>query len=207
MPTVYLATLNSHKVQELQTILKDLGRGDIIVHPAATLDPSLNWDETGTTFVANARIKALAVRAALIANGIHDASCLADDSGLSVDALGGAPGIHSARYAGPEATAASNNAKLCAALQKLDANLHREFTARFTCVLYYIDGSGRESSYTGVCEGTVAATARGQHGFGYDPLFRVAGQNGRTMAELSEAEKNQVSHRRRALDLWLKAKE
>lgn len=205
MPTVYLATLNPHKVQELEAILKDLGRHDLRVYPAADLDPQLSWDEVGDTFLANARIKALAVQAALAAKGIHDAACLADDSGLSVDALAGAPGVHSARYAGANATAASNNAKLAAALRTLDPDPERQFAARFTCVLYYIDRHGNESSYTGVCEGTVAATARGHHGFGYDPLFRVAGQHGKALAELTEAEKNQVSHRRRAVDLWLKA--
>lgn len=203
MPTVYLATLNAHKVQELLAIVRDLGRPDLEVKPASDIAPQLGWDETGATFIDNARIKAHAVRDALRTRGITGAWVLADDSGLSVDALDGAPGVHSARYAGPGATAAANNAKLLAALEPLDATGQRIFPARFTCALYFIDEAGREASFVGVCEGGVSSRARGQYGFGYDPIFIVAGFDGKTMAELPEATKNQVSHRRRALDLWL----
>lgn len=206
MPTVYLATLNEHKVQELIAILATLGRRDLDVRPAAAIAPDLIWDEVGSSFVENARIKALAVRDALGKRGMADAAwVLADDSGLEVDALGGQPGVHSSRYAGAGATAEANNAKLRAALAKLDPERRRQFPARFTCALCFIDERGREQAFTGVCEGAVVADARGRHGFGYDPLFIVQGRDGLTMAELPEEEKNRLSHRRKALDLWLGA--
>lgn len=205
MPTVYLATLNEHKVQELIAILAALGRRDLDVRPASTIAPDLVWDEVGASFVDNARIKALAVREALLKHGMAAAWVLADDSGLEVDALNRQPGVHSARYAGAGATAEANNAKLRSELAKLDPERRRQFPARFTCALYFIDERGREQAFTGVCEGAVVADARGRHGFGYDPLFVVQGRDGLTMAELPEAEKNRLSHRRKALDLWLEA--
>jgi XTP/dITP diphosphohydrolase len=126
---------------------------------------------------------------------------LADDSGLEVDALDGAPGTHSARFAHARATDAENNAALLARLASLpDAVATRPLTARFRCVLALIDpyGNGGEPLVVeGRCEGTLTRTPRGSGGFGYDPLFVVEGRD-RTMAELSEAEKNAISHRARA---------
>lgn len=204
MPTVYLATLNPHKVQELLAMAQQLGHPQLDFKPASQIEPGIAWDETGVTFVDNARIKALAVLAALRRQSLADVWVLADDSGLSVDALAGAPGVHSARYAGPHATTAENNAKLLTELNRLKTAGPRLFPARFTCALYFIDAEGREQSFVGLCEGHVTTQTRGHHGFGYDPMFIVDGMAGRTMAELTESEKNRVSHRRRALDQWLK---
>jgi XTP/dITP diphosphohydrolase len=126
---------------------------------------------------------------------------LADDSGLEVDALGGAPGTRSARYAGPRATDAENNAALLAALGNLpDAVATKPLTARFRCVLTIIDPYADDTEpyvVEGRCEGTITRTPRGSGGFGYDPLFVVDGVD-KTMGELTDAEKNALSHRARA---------
>jgi XTP/dITP diphosphohydrolase len=129
---------------------------------------------------------------------------LADDSGLELDALGGRPGVRSARFAGEHPTDEENNAALLAALEALGdprATDASGFSARFRCALALVDPSVQGSEgrvFEGVCEGTIARTPRGHAGFGYDPLFVVAGSN-RTMAELSPEEKNRISHRARAL--------
>jgi XTP/dITP diphosphohydrolase len=132
---------------------------------------------------------------------------IADDSGLEVDALGGAPGVRSARFAGERATDAENNAALLAALDSLDTDptglrTGGSYPARFRCVLALVDPfvkDGEPIVVDGVCEGTITRTPRGSGGFGYDPLFLVEGTD-KTMAELGEDEKNRISHRGRAFD-------
>ncbi len=147
-------------------------------------------EETGVTFEDNARIKAVAARERFAM------AALADDSGLEVDALGGEPGVVSSRYAGPCATDAENNARLLLALQDVpDA----ERTARFRCVMLFIDDDGSEIVATGTCEGRIEHEPRGEKGFGYDPLFQPDAAPGRRMAELDMAEKNVISHRGAAL--------
>jgi XTP/dITP diphosphohydrolase len=152
--------------------------------------------EDGDTFAANALGKARAAAAAL------GRPAIADDSGIEAEALGGAPGIRSARFAGPAATDADN-------LAKLRAEAPAGSRLRYVCVMAYAEPGGDERTFEGACGGALAADARGSGGFGYDPAFLpddVAG--GRTMAELSDAEKDAISHRgraARALLAWLRA--
>ena len=182
-----LATANPHKVRELSDILAAAG-ADVALEPlpAGLVLP----EETGTTFLANARIKA---RAVLAATG---RPALADDSGLEVDALGGEPGVHSARYAGeagPGADAA-NNAKLLAELDGIHGPNRR---ARFRCVLVLAAPGAPEVVAQGAIEGFVLPALRGPGGFGYDPLFNPEGDT-RSLAEYAPEEKNRVSHRGQA---------
>jgi XTP/dITP diphosphohydrolase len=150
-------------------------------------------EETGTTFEQNALIKAHAV--AQLADG-----AIADDSGLEVDALGGQPGVYSARFAGPDATDAENNQELLRQLAEVSCS---SLGARFVSVVAFVDRSGRQCTASGTIHGRIIAAPRGSGGFGYDPLFEIAdtnarAMNGRTMAELTLPEKNRVSHRARA---------
>jgi XTP/dITP diphosphohydrolase len=188
---IYLASNNAHKAQ----VLAALASGLFEVRLAKELDPHVQWDESGSTCLENARIKAMVVKK------LTSAAVLADDSGLEVEALGGAPGVYSSRYAGLDGDDAANNAKL---LRELSAIPDEGRKARFVCVLHFIDEQGRESSFEGACDGSILTARRGEGGFGYDPLFLVEGL-GKSMAELSTDEKNAVSHRRRAFDAFLKA--
>lgn len=186
--TIVLATQNLGKVKELKDLLADLRVGIEIksLHDFPELGPIA---ETGTTFRENARIKAQTVFAH---TGLPS---VADDSGLEVDALGGAPGVHSARYAGEDASDQDNNRKL---LQELSGVPADQRTARFRSVICAVFSPGQEIFTEGVCEGRIALEPKGNNGFGYDPLFLVGPDYERTMAELSLAEKNAVSHRSRA---------
>ena len=182
METFIMATHNKHKVAELSRILEPMG---IYVETADL--PEV--EETGTTFEENARLKALS---ACKTTGLPS---VADDSGIAVDALGGAPGVYSARYAGEEATDADRNKKL---LEEMKDIPEGKRSARFVSAICCVFPSGEEITVTGVCEGTVAFAPRGKDGFGYDPIFLVGD---RTYAELSPAEKDAVSHRGKALRL------
>jgi XTP/dITP diphosphohydrolase len=194
---IALATKNRHKLEEMRAILADLPVE--LVSAADVGAPDVVED--AATLRGNAAKKAEAVA--------DHARCwaLADDTGLEVDALGGAPGVFSARYAGPGATYADNVAKLLRALEDVPAERR---TARFRCVIFLAsphdaarrpDGRSREGCHRdGVLEGAIAAAPRGAHGFGYDPIFLVGGDAaGRTLAELPPEEKNRLSHRARAL--------
>ena len=187
-PRLLLATRNPHKLAELERMLEG----------AVGLDPLPEDadvpDETGETFAANALIKA---RAAVAATG---RSAIADDSGVEAEALGGAPGVRSARYAGPDATDAEN-------LAKFVAEVPAGSRVRYVCAIAFVAPDGAEHVVEGDCSGTMAAAPRGAGGFGYDPVF-LPSEHGasRTMAELSAAEKDAVSHRgraARALQAWL----
>jgi len=147
-------------------------------------------EETGDTFEANARIKAVACRERF------GFAALADDSGLEVDALDGAPGVYSARFAGPCATDAENTSRLLVALSDVP---EAERTARFRSTIVFIDHLGVETVVDGACEGRIGFEPRGDGGFGYDPVFLPDATPGRTMAELTLAEKNEISHRGAAL--------
>jgi XTP/dITP diphosphohydrolase len=183
---VVLSTRNAHKVREFATLLHGI---DVRALPDEVELPP----ETGETFADNALIKA---RAAAAATG---GPAIADDSGIEAAALGGAPGVRSARYAGEDATDEDNLAKL---LREAPAGS----AARYVCVIAYVDGV-KERLFEGTCTGRLAAEPRGKGGFGYDPAFLpddVA--DGRTMAELSPEEKDAISHRgraARALREWL----
>ena len=183
---VVLATRNQGKIKELAALLAGF---DIEVLGLAAFPHVGDIAETGTTFAENSIIKA---RAVAQATG-HIA--VADDSGLVVDALAGAPGVYSARYAGDNATDADNNAKLLAALAGVPQNLR---VARFVCAMTACAPSGETITAQGAWEGHIALAPSGAGGFGYDPLFYDPSL-GRTAAELSAEQKNSRSHRGRAL--------
>ncbi|MDF1543083.1 MAG: RdgB/HAM1 family non-canonical purine NTP pyrophosphatase [Anaerosomatales bacterium] len=184
---VVVATGNRHKVDEIRTALAFTG-WDFVA--AADLREWPEPEETGETFEENARIKAYAARE------LYGLPALADDSGLEVDALDGEPGVYSSRYAGPCATDAENNARLLRALGDTP-RVRRE--ARFRSVIVLVRDDGSEVVAEGACEGVIGTAPRGEGGFGYDPLFWPDAAPGRTMAELSMAEKNAISHRGAAL--------
>jgi len=178
---VVLATWNSHKVEEVQAILADAG-ASFPVRCLADVAAIPEAPEDHDTFVENALQKARFVAERI------DAVVVADDSGLEVDALDGAPGVHSKRFT-PEATASANNARLLDRLQDVE-----ERTARFRCVVAVVHGN-RHAVAEGSCEGRIALQPAGAGGFGYDPLFIPAGWGERTLAEASPDEKNAISHR------------
>ncbi len=184
-PRVVLATSNPGKVKELARAFPEWDLHGLSAHPGVTLPP-----ESGATFEENAALKAVAAAAA---TGLP---ALADDSGLCVDALAGAPGIHSARFAGDGGDAA-NRAKLLAALREVPPAAR---TARFVCVLALATPAGRVQRVRGECAGTLLDAERGTGGFGYDPLFVPEGQ-ARTFAEMTVEEKEPLSHRGRAIVL------
>jgi len=184
-----LATGNPGKRKEMETLLSPLG---LMLRLPAEWGVPFAPEETGTTFLANARIKA---RAALDLTGLPS---LADDSGLVVDALGGAPGVYSARYGGGGLTPEQRNALLLKEMEGID-----DRAARFVCVLCCLFPDGREIVAEGVCEGEILRAPRGTGGFGYDPAFFVT-ELGRGMAELTEGEKNRASHRGKAVREFLR---
>lgn len=182
-----LATQNKHKLQEIRQILKQPG-----LQLLSLADFSLEADikEDGKTFRENAYLKASQV--ARLTGEI----AMADDSGLEVDALGGAPGVYSARYAGEDATDEQNNRYLLKQLHGIPPDKRQ---GRFVCVIAIVTPEG-ESFYTeGTCEGLIAKQPKGTHGFGYDPLFIIPKYN-KTLAELGPKIKNRISHRAQALD-------
>lgn len=190
---VLLATRNRGKVREFRQLVADL-TGLTLLTPDDVPDlPEVVED--GATFEANACKKALEIARA---SGML---ALADDSGLEVDALGGRPGVHSARYAGDHASDADNNRKLVAELRALELPIERR-TARYRVVLALAapDGPLEQVPHLehGSCEGRIRLEPTGEGGFGYDPYFEVDGY-GRTMAELAPDEKNRISHRGRAM--------
>ena len=177
---VVLATRNAHKLREFQRLLPDTRLEPL---PDAVVLPP----ETGKTFEENALIKA---RAAAQATG---APAIADDSGIEAEVLGGRPGVRSARYAGEDATDAEN-------LDKLRAEVPPGSGLRYVCAVAYVEPGHEPRSVEGTCEGMMAPAPRGEGGFGYDPVFVPADGDGqRTMAELSDAEKDHISHRGRAV--------
>ena len=183
-----LASHNEHKLRELR-VLCGLPEGMLL--PASAVPGAPDPEEDADTFVGNALIKARALR---------DASgewALADDSGLEVDALGGAPGVHSARYAGVHGEDGANNALLLRNLDALGPKAPR--TCHFSCALALVSPDGREFVALGQCPGTLLREGRGTNGFGYDPLFLPDGWD-RTFAELPREVKCTFSHRARAAD-------
>lgn len=178
---IVVASKNADKITEVESVLLERLPDIVIVR-------GLDWpdvDETEPTLEGNALLKA---RAVVAATGL---TALADDTGLEVDALGGAPGVNTARYAGLGASYADNVAKL---LRELGDNPNR--SARFKTVVAVVDPAGNEVTFEGRLEGAIAHAPRGDRGFGYDPVFEV---DGRTMSEISLEEKNSMSHRSRAI--------
>ncbi|MFA9444592.1 RdgB/HAM1 family non-canonical purine NTP pyrophosphatase [Egicoccus sp. AB-alg6-2] len=177
------ATANRKKLDEIRALIGHLDVEVVAMTELGVPSPV----EDGDTFEANALIKA---RACVAATGLP---AVADDSGLEVDALGGAPGVHSARYAGVHGDDAANNAKLVAVLRDVPAERR---TARFVAAVAFVAADGTEHVVRGTMEGRVVDEPAGEHGFGYDPHFvSEAAGDGRTNAQLSPDEKNRLSHR------------
>jgi XTP/dITP diphosphohydrolase len=181
---VVLATANHDKATEIAAVL---ALGGFAVEPRPSGIGEV--DETGTTLEDNALLKARAVAAAA------RCAAIADDTGLFVDALDGAPGVFSARYAGEDATYEDNVVKLLGALEDVPPPRR---TARFVTVAAFVGDDGHEVLATGTLDGEIATVPKGTGGFGYDPVFVPDGGDGRTLAELASDEKNAVSHRGRA---------
>ena len=184
---VVVASKNPDKIAEVEAVLVGAGAVGEIVR-------GLSWPdvvEDGDTLVANALLKA---RAVMSATGL---AAIADDTGLEVDALGGAPGLHTARYAGPDATYDDNVTKLLRDLYGVENR-----AARFVTAVALVRPAGPDITAEGVLAGIITSEPRGSDGFGYDPIFEVGG---RTLAEIPATEKNQMSHRARALRALMKA--
>jgi XTP/dITP diphosphohydrolase len=192
--SIFMASNNAHKLQEFREIFAQFGAPETDLLSPEALGLTLDPKESAETYVDNARIKARAFRSLIRNNRDLSVMCvLADDSGLEVDALGGAPGVRSARY---HKTAPDNNG--CAALLRAMAQVPKDQrTARFRAVIVLITPDDREYTFEGVCEGSIGFSSRGSGGFGFDPVFRVAGDV-RHLAELSAEEKHRISHRGRA---------
>jgi XTP/dITP diphosphohydrolase len=191
---IYLASKNQHKLTELRAMIK---LDHVEVRLATDLSATVTWDETGTTFEENVRIKAHAVKA-LAPPGV-ECCFLADDSGLCVDALNGAPGVYSSSYAGVEGDDQGNNAKLLRELANVPPEKRQ---AKFVCNLLFIDELGKETLFIGECRGHILAAPAGKSGFGYDPLFYFPEKN-KSFADLGPAEKNAVSHRASAVGKFI----
>jgi XTP/dITP diphosphohydrolase len=186
-----LSSRNRKKSQEISELLAPW---KIAVRSIADFPEVGEIDEDGDTFLANASKKAV-VPALQLGRWV-----IGEDSGLIVDALGGAPGVWSARYSGPQATDESNNAKLLAELREIPPDRR---TAAYACTVVLADPSGRiRASATGHCRGVIVGEARGTNGFGYDPYFLVR-EYGRTFGELSTLVKHQISHRARAFTQFI----
>ena len=184
---ILIATMNEGKLREYERLLAEVP--GLELETMASLETPVDVEEDQDTFEGNALKKAVEIAA------VAGVPCLADDSGLEVDALGGRPGVYSARYSGEGATDASNNAKL---LEELSQVPDERRTARFRCAIAVVDAEGREVAVVdGACEGHIGRELRGTHGFGYDPLFIPVGYT-QTMAELGPETKNQISHRAKA---------
>ena len=185
-----LASKNRHKLAEMQTILGELGL-EVVLESEVGVD--VDVEETGKTFEENALLKAKAV---MEASGM---AAIADDSGLEVDALHGAPGVYSARYGGKD----SDAARTALLLENMRDVPQEKRTARFVSAIACALPDGRVVTARGVCEGTVLFETRGDNGFGYDPVFFVP-ELGMTFAEADGARKNAVSHRGNALKEFCK---
>ena len=193
MMEIVAATQNSNKIREIEAITKEFGMRVISRDEAGI--PDIEIIEDGETFEENSLKKAREIMK------LAGMAAIADDSGIAVDALGGRPGVYSARYAGDECDDGKNNAKL---LTELDGIPPERRTARFVSVISMAYPDGGEIIARGECEGHILFAGRGENGFGYDPLFVPLGYD-KTFAELTLEEKNKISHRAKALRL-LKSK-
>ena len=192
-----LASRNKDKIKEINAILE---KYDL---PAISRDdaglPQDEVEETGTTFEENSYIKAKAIRDVIVSGGYEeyiDSPVVADDSGLMVDALDGAPGVYSARYAGEDNNYSNNNDKLLAEMKDVPAD---QRTAHFVTVITVIYPDDHVISVRGECHGTIATEYLGEGGFGYDPVFIPDGYDGKSFSQLGVEVKNKISHRAHAL--------
>ena len=186
MPRLVLASKNKGKLKEIQKLLEGTGWDAVLMDAYPNLIPA---EEDGETFEDNALKKAAAV---VQTTGEW---ALADDSGLQVDVLDGAPGVYSARYAGEHGDDSANNQRLLKELKNFSED---ERTARFHCAMALVAPDGQRWTTDGDCEGYIGFAPQGDGGFGYDPLFVLP--SGQTMAEIPESEKNQISHRAKAME-------
>jgi len=187
LKTVVFASRNRGKIREIRALLEDL---PIVLRSLDDFPDAPEVEEDGDTFLENALKKALAIAR------YTGCAAMADDSGLTVDALGGAPGVHSARYAGEGADDGRNIEKLLREMQDIP---EKERGAAFRCVLVLCEPDGSCESFEGAWEGRIAEKPDGDGGFGYDPVFYLPGL-GKTVARLSLEEKNRLSHRARAME-------
>jgi XTP/dITP diphosphohydrolase len=185
-----LASANPDKAAEIAAIVADSAGERIVLVARPPEVPDV--DETGTTLEENALLKAEAL---VKATGL---AAIADDTGLEVESLGGAPGVYSARYSGENAKYADNVNKLVAELEKAGATEPSQRRARFRTVAVALYPDGRQVVADGVVDGTIAPEPRGDGGFGYDPVFSPDGSGGRTFAQMTSSEKHEISHRGRA---------
>lgn len=183
MKEILIATSNLHKVEEFKKMLEPLG---YTIKSCLDLNEEVEIDETGTTFEENSLIKARTL------HEMFNVAVMADDSGLAVDAMDGAPGVYSARFMGHDTSYQVKNNAI------IEAVKGKERGAQFVCAIAYVEKDGKEHVFKGVVEGEIAETIIGEHGFGYDPIFYYP-PYGTTLANVSEDMKNAVSHRGRAL--------
>ena len=186
---IVFATGNKGKIKEIQMIMADTGK---TVQSMKEAGISIDIEENGKSYEENALIKARAVAACA-----RDCIVMADDSGLEIDYLNGEPGIYSARYLGEDTPYSVKNAKL---IERLAGVPQEKRTARFVCAIAAVLPDGRELTTRAAVEGFIGYEEKGEHGFGYDPIFYIP-EFGRTTAELTEEEKNKISHRGKALEL------
>lgn len=186
MKEIIIATKNKGKAKDFEALLEPMGYKVLTLHDVA---PHMDVEETGVTFEENAILKAETIAAEL------QATVIADDSGLEIDALGGEPGVYSARYSGEQKNDDSNMDKV---LQKLVQVPVDEKTARFRCVLALASPGKETVIFEGVCEGLILDVKKGDHGFGYDPIFYVPSHD-KTMAQMKPEEKASISHRGNAI--------
>ena len=183
---ILVATKNKHKLFEIENILKDLNINVFSAYDFISYD--IDIAETGKSFEENAKIKANTI------SKLTDDYVIADDSGLSVNALNGSPGIYSARFAGENATDNDNNAKLLNEMR----NIPGDRSAKFVCAIALAHKGNIIKTFKGECHGSIAYDLKGDNGFGYDPLFELP--DGKRMAKLTSEEKNMISHRKKALE-------
>ena len=193
MKKIILASNNSHKVEEIKNILKDI---NIEVKSLKEENIDIDIIEDGTTFEENAMKKAKGIADYLKLRGEENFIVMADDSGIEVDYLNGAPGVYSARYAGEHGNDDMNNEKLLRELKDVPEDKR---TGRFVCQIVIVDSNNKELSIRGEVEGKILKEINGAGGFGYDPLFYYEPLN-KSFGELSSEEKNKVSHRAKALN-------
>ena len=183
---IIIASNNKNKIREMKSKLNPLGF-DIVSQSEAGYN--IDVEETGTTFKENALLKAKALYE------LSKSPVMSDDAGLEVDYLDGAPGVYSARFCGPNATDNDKCNKILELMKDVKDETKR--AARFVCTICYIDENGEEHLFEGKCEGKIAFAPQGDNGFGYDPIFLVGDKS---FAEISEEEKNKISHRGLAIN-------